>query len=504
MTMKKKITIAATVLTIAALLRGVQITSYNEVVSKFVENGFTTKLFIALIAVNAAYIVIDTACRICGKITRVGITNSIKLKLMERVINSPIGVINKTPVGVVNNLVAEISATKAALFVSCTFTAATSIPFIAAMIKLAEHPIMIIILLVCTAISGMMYFFSERLFKFSEKESSAAAVFNAVSIDGLENLKTVKFISKGRYVLDKASEAEKDAYKYAVSIPKRLWEALACAIMTVPTVIQALIFRDDVATMTYMFVNEWTLYNTLTGIVDIIDMVIKIKADEKLLSDLDGSDTAPKVPMPSEVKVFGQFTYSEDSPTFIVDVTIKRCERYLVTGESGQGKSSFGNVLAGLIKSEQLSCPDNLDVYYTHQETGLLNSSLRENITFYDESITDEEIRKLFENLNMIDWLDSLKEGLDTIVGEKAYKLSSGQKQRVNIIRAILEMRRSPNKLFILDEITSNLDAETRDLAIKLIDRECHSTLILISHNEGFDKICDHHIHVVDHKILEQ
>ena len=70
------------------------------------------------------------------------------------------------------------------------------------------------------------------------------------------------------------------------------------------------------------------------------------------------------------------------------------------------------------------------------------------------------------------------------------------------IIRTALEMRRHPNKLFILDEITSNLDSETRDLAIDLIDRECHSTLIIISHNEGFDKICSHNIHVADHKII--
>ena len=102
----------------------------------------------------------------------------------------------------------------------------------------------------------------------------------------------------------------------------------------------------------------------------------------------------------------------------------------------------------------------------------------------------------------MLKWYKTLDEGLDTIVGEKGNKLSSGLKQSINLIRAIVEMRRRPNKLYILDEITSNMDDDSRHRAIDLIDRECHSTLVVISHNEGFDKITGHHIFVKDHKII--
>ena len=65
-------------------------------------------------------------------------------------------------------------------------------------------------------------------------------------------------------------------------------------------------------------------------------------------------------------------------------------------------------------------------------------------------------------------------------------------------------MRYHPEMVFIIDEITSNLDAETRQLAIDLIDRECKSTLICISHNEGFDKMVDHQILVKNHKFIIQ
>ena len=82
--------------------------------------------------------------------------------------------------------------------------------------------------------------------------------------------------------------------------------------------------------------------------------------------------------------------------------------------------------------------------------------------------------------------------------------LSSGQKQRVNIIRALIEMDHNPDRLFILDEITSNLDDTTREAAIKLFEDVMwdESTVIFITHNEGFDAICDNKIVVKDHRFI--
>lgn len=65
-------------------------------------------------------------------------------------------------------------------------------------------------------------------------------------------------------------------------------------------------------------------------------------------------------------------------------------------------------------------------------------------------------------------------------------------------------MRYHPANIFIIDEITSNLDKVTRELAIDLIDKECKSTLICISHNEGFDKICDNSILVKGRRFYPQ
>jgi ABC-type lipoprotein export system ATPase subunit len=56
--------------------------------------------------------------------------------------------------------------------------------------------------------------------------------------------------------------------------------------------------------------------------------------------------------------------------------------------------------------------------------------------------------------------------------------------------------------VFLLDEITSNLDTKTRKLAIKLIDEECRSTLLVVSHNSGFESIVDHNVKVNNHTVI--
>lgn len=502
--MKRKVTIAAAILIASCALRGVQITWNNQVVADFVADGYSYRVFISLILANVAFFIIDAAMRLSGKAVRVGMANDQKMILIKRVLGSSIKDINGTTVGQITTVVDKICELKGSIFVTAATALATSIPFCSTIFKLTEHPVTIVILIVCTIITGLIFFFEERLFKFSEKETKAQAKFQSITVDGLNNIKTLKYLCKGYFLLRSAEESQTDAYKYSVNVKKRLFDTLGMAILSVPTIVSVYLFRDNTEIVTFMFMNEWVIYNGLGTIVDVIDLIVRLKANEKIIENLDGtSDSDIKIDMPERFRVHGQFDHGKGSPLFITDVEIKRCERYLITGEKGEGKSSFANVLVGAITNDWLiGPPENLNTYYIYQETELLNDTLRNNITFGDKRISDQEILKLFDELNMVKWYKTLDDGLDTVVGEKGNKLSSGLKQSINLIRAIVEMRRRPNKLYILDEITSNMDDDSRHRAIRLIDRECHSTLVVISHNEGFDKIVDHHIFVKDHKII--
>ena len=105
----------------------------------------------------------------------------------------------------------------------------------------------------------------------------------------------------------------------------------------------------------------------------------------------------------------------------------------------------------------------------------------------------------------MMKWFTKKKDGLDTYIGERGCKLSSGQKQRINIIRCLLQMKYHPEQLFIMDEITSNLDKKTRKLATDAFKEAMTDDIsaIVIAHNDGFEDICNRHILVKDHMYNE-
>jgi ABC-type multidrug transport system fused ATPase/permease subunit len=94
------------------------------------------------------------------------------------------------------------------------------------------------------------------------------------------------------------------------------------------------------------------------------------------------------------------------------------------------------------------------------QETYLVHDTIRENLRYGNPDATDEQIEAAARSANIYSYIDALPDRFDTIVGERGYKLSGGEKQRIAIARAIL---RDP-RILILDEATSALDNESERL----------------------------------------
>jgi ABC-type bacteriocin/lantibiotic exporter with double-glycine peptidase domain len=183
----------------------------------------------------------------------------------------------------------------------------------------------------------------------------------------------------------------------------------------------------------------------------------------------------------------------------IPSFSIKAGSRVLVTGPSGQGKSTFLSILANHREPREGQCLWNgvpyprYDESLTHsfavvsQEAELFNLSLRENLTM-NATISDDEVLALLHDLGLGDLMHSLPEGLDTRVGEKGMRLSSGQKQRINIARCLL-LKRS---IILLDEPTSHLDKGSEELVVQCLKRlPADITLVIVSHQGALASLCD-------------
>ena len=113
------------------------------------------------------------------------------------------------------------------------------------------------------------------------------------------------------------------------------------------------------------------------------------------------------------------------------------------------------------------------------QETYLFHESIRENLRFAKPDATDEEIEQAAEAARIHHVIAALPEGYDTVVGERGYRFSGGEKQRIAIARTIL---RNP-PILVLDEATSSLDTETERLVQEALDRlSAGRTTIAIAH----------------------
>jgi ATP-binding cassette subfamily B protein len=188
------------------------------------------------------------------------------------------------------------------------------------------------------------------------------------------------------------------------------------------------------------------------------------------------------------------FRYSNDAPWTLEDINaeVPAGTRTALVGETGSGKTTLAYLVARLYDAQR-GCVsiDGVDIRdmtlsslaatvgLVSQETYLFHASIRDNLRFACPEASDEEIEEAARAAQIHGLISSLPEGYDTPVGERGYRFSGGEKQRIAIARTVL---RNPPVL-ILDEATSALDTETeRAVQLALDELSRGRTTIAIAH----------------------
>jgi len=195
-----------------------------------------------------------------------------------------------------------------------------------------------------------------------------------------------------------------------------------------------------------------------------------------------------------------------------VDLRIRKGEMVGIVGSSGAGKSTLTALLLGMLDPDSGSVTvDGIplsrigergwlrNVGYVPQEPFLLDGTIRENITFF-RAPSDRDLDAAAEKAQVREFIESLPDGYDTVVGNNAVELSGGQRQRICLARALY----STPPLLILDEATSSLDtASERAIKDAIADLRHTVTIVVIAHRLSALDAADTIVVLEDGRVVE-
>ena len=211
------------------------------------------------------------------------------------------------------------------------------------------------------------------------------------------------------------------------------------------------------------------------------------------------------------------FQYVKNSKKILENINLKinKGQAIGIIGKTGSGKTTLVENLiglhkpeAGLIKIDEVAIKFNenkskLSVGYVPQDIYLLDDTILKNVAFGipDENIDLNRVNKCLEISNILEFINSLPDQLNTKVGERGIKLSGGQKQRIGIARSLYD---NPD-ILVFDEGTSSLDNITENEIINgILKLKGLKTIIIIAHRLSTIKNCDNIILMENGRIIDE
>jgi ATP-binding cassette subfamily C protein CydCD len=368
---------------------------------------------------------------------------------------------------------------------------------------------------------------ARHISKLSAEESRARAMMTERFADFVANLQTIKRLrlrSFAEQIIGDACRHHNQAARNLQSFHARRWSILhgvfyLSFLVTIYCLLSGVATGWIAAPMLVIFVSAFTsVRGYLERLSELVKQCMELGA---FLENAQGMlpKLSPEVPREGVATwslIHAQDVYfSYSSATMGISVpsfSFNPGDIITITGESGQGKSTFLMLLAGLLPStngcisiDGVTYADVPKDYQTQliatvsQETELFNLSIRQNVAL-NAPISEDAIISLLVELGLGEWLSSLPEGLETRVGEKGLQVSAGQKQRLSIARAILMDR----PIMMLDEPTSHLDTESEKAVVRCLTKYLATrSAIIVSHRDVFGEIATKRMIARDHILHE-
>jgi subfamily B ATP-binding cassette protein MsbA len=391
--------------------------------------------------------------------------------------------------------------------------------------------------LVALAVAPYLLFFVSHFKKAMKKSTREVrrdqANMFVILQKGLESIRVVNAFGRQNYEearLKKISEDTVDAALKAKRVKSVLSPVVA---ITVSACTAFVLWRGahlvingimTVGTLTIFLYYMGKFFSPVQDLAKMTSTIAQVGVAVERIQAILKTDTItkeiPNAIKPQKIKgeiVFDHviFFYDPESPVIQeLNLTIHAGQRIGICGPTGSGKSTIVGLIARfydpvsgriLIDGTDISqfTLDGLreQIAFVMQETILFYGSIRENIAYGKPDATEEEITQAAVMANAMEFIEKMPHKFETLVGENGVTLSSGQKQRIGIARALV--RNSP--ILILDEPTSSLDTESEKTVMEALENLMKErTVIIIAHRLNTIKNVEKIIVLANGKIAEE
>ena len=374
-------------------------------------------------------------------------------------------------------------------------------------------------------------FLGKRLRKAIRMSLEEIGTLSALVSETLKGIRIIKAYGKEQMHLTKASEVIDQVVSFSMKgVRARSASAPIMEIVTGVAIACIIYYAGNKSLDGLMTVGSFMAFTTAAGLLyDPLKAVANLQAmlqegiaaSQRLFPILDNK---PKIQDKENLKkletVSGSinfenvcFSYSKNDKNVLknISIKIKSGQTVALVGPSGAGKSSllnlvprFYDVSSGKVKIDDIDIKDLslADVRgssaLVSQDTLIFDLSIKENIIFGNENVTDKTFQKVCKDSLVDDFVKDLPNGYETIAGESGVRISGGQKQRIAIARAMI--KNAP--ILLLDEATSSLDSDSEKKVQIALDKLIkNKTALVIAHRLSTVRNVDI-IYVIDKGIV--
>ena len=463
------------------------------------------------------------------------IIRDLRQALFDRLITLSVDYHNKSTVGtLMSRILYDTSIIQNSITEGCTdlffqsFQAAMLLGFAVA----ANWKLALAVFLIVPLIAFPVARLGSLLKKLSHQSQVAMGQLNTAIQESLSGVRVVQAFLAEPMVLKKFAQANQQSYRVLRKLQKRM-NALAPLTECIGAVFGAAFFwyggqqvlsgTMSLGAFFFFLGSVLSLFRPFKRLARLHGINQQALASaERIFEVLDTPSSVVEHPQARHLAPFtNEITYEHVSMHYDnkpalrdLSLTVRRNECVAFVGPSGGGKTTLVNLLprfydpiSGRVKIDgtdiRTSTLSSLrtQIGMVTQETFLFNDSIRANIALGKPDAAFAEIVEAAKLANAHDFISRLRQGYDTVVGERGGQLSGGERQRIAIARAFLK---NPAVL-ILDEATSQLDAESEHLISEALDRLTHGrTVLLIAHRLSSVRLAHRIVVIQEGRIIEQ